>query len=753
MTDLSDPRCSTLFLAFVTAGGLCAVLPLAAQQADPAAPVAVVTGRLNDAPRPHAEAVRATGTIQIDGRLNEATWAAAFVIDRFVQQRPNPGAPVSERTEVRLLYDDENLYVGAEFYDRNPSGIVRSPLQRDANTSQGDAFAISLDTFLDGRNAAVFYINAGGIIRDTQSADDGRARNLAWNSAGNVKTRVHELGWTVEFAIPWSSLRFEGSREEQIWGLNLFRRIRRKNEEATWSPMDRGWTVYNVSRSGTLGGLDGIRPSRNLSLKPYAVSSRSTGSLQPETASDVDGGVDIKYGITPGITLDLSLNTDFSQVEADRPQVNLTRFSLFFPERREFFLENASVFEFGDQSARGQRGGASSRDFTLFHSRRIGLSPARAPLPILGGGRISGTAGPISLGLLNMQTRRDSSVAAENFTVARVRGAFHPNLTAGAIVVNRTTTTGAKADNRSYGIDTDFTALNDYLLVQSYLASTEGTDSDGTSADRAFAGRLSVSWRDPLLNVGAMYRRFDEDFDPGVGFVRRRGIRHFYTTVGLSPEVFWGVVEDLNPSIVTHHFTALGGGLETSEVGGGLRVGFRDGSNASFNFTDRFERVHEPFSAGGATVPAGEHKFREGSVSYGSSGGRALSGRMNVGGGGFYNGNRFTISGSVLGRLGGDRAVIDISAEHNRIDLPGQQAVDAAVYSASVKYFFSTSLLTTALMQYDEANQEVLTDLRLNWIHAPLSDVYLVLTERRDTEARQVLERLITLKVTRLFQF
>ena len=321
--------------------------------------------------------------------------------------------PVSERTEVRILYDDENLYVGAEFYDRNPSGIIRSPLQRDGPTPNGDAFAISLDTFLDGRNAAVFYINAGGIIRDTQSADDGRSRNLAWNSAGNVKTRVHELGWTVEFAIPWSSLRFEGSREEQIWGLNLFRRIRRKNEEATWSPMDRGWNVYNVSRSGTLGGLDGIRPGRNLSLKPYAVSSRSTGSLRPETASDVDGGVDIKYGITPGITLDLSLNTDFSQVEADRPQVNLTRFSLFFPERREFFLENASVFEFGDQSARGQRGGASSRDFTLFHSRRIGLSPARAPLPIFGGGRISGTAGPVSLGLLNMQTRRDSSVAAE----------------------------------------------------------------------------------------------------------------------------------------------------------------------------------------------------------------------------------------------------------------------------------------------------------------------------------------------------
>ena len=749
MIKLSLSRCAVLLLVFITAGALYTVTPIAGQQSDPAPSAAVLTGSLNDAPRPHAEAVRATGSIQIDGLLDEATWDEAFVIDRFVQLRPSPGAPVSERTEVRLLYDDENLYVGAELYDSNPSGIVRSGLQRDNTTGQGATFAISLDTFLDGRNGAVFFFNAGGVIRDVQTAEDGRVRNVAWNSAANVKTRVHDRGWTVELLIPWTSLRFDGSREEQVWGMHLFRRIRRKNEEAMWAPVDRGWNAYNVSRAGTLGGLDGIQPGRNLSVKPYVVSSRSTGFLRPETESDFDGGADIKYGITSGVTLDLTLNTDFSQVEADRPQVNLTRFSLFFPEQREFFLENQSLFQFGDRGSSG----ASERDFTLFHSRRIGLSPARAPLPILGGGRISGTAGPLRVGLLNMQSRSEGAVDAENFTVARVRGDLHPNLTVGAMVVNRTTTTGANADNRSYGIDADFTALNDYLLVQSYLAATEGTEADGTSVDRAYAGRLSVSWEDPLWDISAMYRKIDEDFSPGVGFVRRRGIWHAYTKVGISPQVFWGVVEELSPSFETHHFTALDGELETREMGGGLRVGLRDGSNASFNFTDRFERVHEPFSVGGATVPAGEHNFREGSVSYGSSGGRVFSLRMNVGGGGFYNGNRFTIGGSALARLGGDRAVIDISADNNRIDLPGQQAVNAAVYTASAKYFFSTSLLTTALMQYDEAGKELLTDLRLNWIHAPLSDVYLVLTERRDTEARQVLERLITLKVTRLFQF
>ena len=303
MTKLSLSKCALPFLAFATAGALYTVTPLTAQQGAPIPSEAVLTGSLNDAPRPHAEAVRATGSIQIDGSLDEATWDDAFVIDRFIQLRPFPGALVSEHTEVRILYDDENLYVGAELYDSNPSAIVRSPLQRDNTTAQGATFAISLDTFLDKRNGAVFFFNAGGVIRDVQTAEDGRVRNIAWNSAANVKTRVHDRGWTLELLIPWTSLRFDGSREEQIWGMHLFRRIRRKNEEAMWAPVDRGWTTYNVSRAGTLGGLDGIQPGRNLSVKPYVVSSRSTGFLQLDTESDFDGGADIKYGITSGVTL------------------------------------------------------------------------------------------------------------------------------------------------------------------------------------------------------------------------------------------------------------------------------------------------------------------------------------------------------------------------------------------------------------------------------------------------------------------
>jgi hypothetical protein len=733
---------------------------LAAQDAT-GQPALLVTGNLNDAPRPETFAVRATADIELDGRLDEPVWQTTPLIDRFVQQRPRDGAPASERTEVRILYDDQNLYVGANLFYADPSQIVRTGLLRDAGTGQGDVFAISLDTFLDGRTGAVFFVNPGGALRDAQTYDDGRIRNLPWNSAGQVKTVTHASGWSLELVVPWSSLRFEGSREQQIWGMNLFRRIRHNNEEVTWAPMERGWSVYNVSRSGHLTGIEGIQPGRNLSLKPYVVSSRSTGSLRTDAETDFDMGADLKYGITSGITLDLTANTDFSQVEVDRPQVNLTRFSLFFPEQREFFLENESLFQFGEQGGGAAGGGSgrtgvSNRDFTLFHSRRIGLTARGTPLPILGGARVTGTAGPISLGLLNMQTRAFDDVTPavnpENFSVARLRGAVTDRLTVGGIFVNRGTTSGPHADNQSYGVDFDYTAFNDYLLVGGYLAGTQGTKEDGTDLDRAFAGRLLVHFRSPFWEVGAMYRALDEDFTPGTGFVSRTGINHLHTTIGIRPVVNWGLVTDLNPFVETHHFELLDGGMETRELSAGLGLEFVDGSNGNLELADHFERVHESFTVSGAVVPAGDHRFRDGSVSYGTNQGRSLSARMNVGGGGYYNGDRFSLGGGVLGRLG-DQMILDLSAEHNRITLPGQGSVNAAAYSGRLEWYFSTALVATGLLQYDEAAHELVSNIRLRWEHAPLSDLFLVLSDRRDTQSDQVLERLVTLKVTRLLPF
>jgi hypothetical protein len=576
--------------------------------------------------------------------------------------------------------------------------------------------------------------------------------NAAWDAAFDLQTRVHDEGWTLELAIPWSQLRFDEGRDEQVWGMNLLRRIRRKNEDSTWAPIDRQWQIYVSSRGGTLTGLNGLQPGRNLSIKPFALAADPSGTLQADADTEFDAGLDLKYGITPGMTLDLTVNTDFSQVEVDQEQVNLTRFSLFFPEKREFFLENAGIFQFGDQGTYSTRTGATNRDFTLFHSRRIGLTPGGAPIPILGGGRVTGTAGPVTVGVLNMQTRRDGEFDPENFTVARVRTEPAAGLNLGGIFVNRSATGGALGDNRSYGVDANLQAFNGYLLVQSYLAGTEGTASDGSPIEREMAGRFSMGWRDPFWEIFGLYRIFDDDFDPGLGFVRRRGIQHGYGTVGVRPRVNWAGLLELNPYVENHYYTDLGGTLETRLSTAGLDLDFQDGGTASVSVTDRFERVEDPFSVRGAQVGVGDYDFVETAVRYQTSGARRISGRVNLGGGGYFGGDRRSVGGNVLGRLG-HQVLLGLSANHNRIELPGQGVTTADVYGANLDVFFSTRLLTSAFVQYNEASEELVTNLRFRWIHAPLSDLYIVLTERRDTAAGDVLDRFVTMKWTKLFAF
>lgn len=707
---------------------------------------------LDTAPRPTARASRALSPIVIDGVLDDSAWGSAPVIDDFWQQKPDAGRRSTERTEVRILFDDAFLYVGAELHDQPGYEAIVPTLQRDPNTRDGDAFGLALDPFLDGSSIFAFFINPGGALRDLQAADDGRINNSAWDAALEVRTRVHDEGWTVELAIPWSQLRFDASADAQVWGLNLLRRIRRKNEDAMWAPMDRRWQLYVTSRSGRLEGIEGVRPGRNLSIKPFALASQPSGSLLEGVGGEVDAGVDLKYGLTPGLTADLTFNTDFSQVEVDQEQVNLTRFSLFFPEKREFFLENAGVFQFGDQGNRQTRSGANDRDFTLFHSRRIGLTPGGAPLPILGGGRVTGTAGPLSLGVLNMQTRREGDFSPENFSVARVRGEPTPGLSVGGIFVNRAETGGGLASNRSYGADANLQAMNGYLLLQSYLAATEATDAGGVGMGRAWAGRFSAGWRDPFWEVFGLFRHFDPDFDPGVGFVRRRGMRHVYGTFGVRPRTDRLGLLSMNPYIEGHRFTDLDGGLQTRLATAGLGLEFADGGMGSVEATERFERVDVPFSVRGVDVAAAEYSFVEGSASYQSSGARPISVRVNVGGGRYFGGERRSIGGTVLGRLGA-RLLMNVSIDHNRIELPDQPATTADVYGSNLDIFLSTTLMASAFVQYNEAAGQMVTNLRFRWIHAPLSDVYLVLTERRDTGSRTVLDRFLTAKVTKLVTF
>ncbi|MDH3272609.1 MAG: DUF5916 domain-containing protein, partial [Gemmatimonadota bacterium] len=569
-----------------------------------------------------------------------------------------------------------------------------------------------------------------------------------------VETSRRDDGWSVELAIPFSTLRFDPSRPAQEWGINFIRRVRRKNEDSLWAPVARRTRVHRMAEAGTLIGLPQLEGGRNLSVKPYLLGADVGGTLpaSADRGQSYDGGIDVKWGVTPRMTADLTWRTDFSQVEADQEQVNLTRFSLFFPEKREFFIENSGTYQFGDLSERNYRLGASPRDFTLFHSRRIGLDGGR-PVPIVGGGRLTGRAAGFEVGLINMQTERTETLDAENFTVARARRSLFGVLDVGGIFVNRQSTSGPAQYNRSWGVDANARVLNN-LVLHSYWAQTH--DPGGTGDNRAL--RISAAWRDAFWDVSALVRSFGDGFNPEVGFVRRGGVRHYYGTVGAHPRSGIRGINEVNPYAEVEYFTDLRGEIETRNLTGAVEVAFLDGGSLNVRGTDRYEWLVDGFELSGGSVPAGSYGFREGAVTYSSNAARALSGVIRASGGGYFQGDRRSIGGSLLWRPLA-RFGMELGADHNVIDLTGE-AFTADVFSGRMDFSWSTRLLVGAWVQYNDASEEVVTNVRLNYIHAPLSDVFLVYSERRSTDGspivgagRSVLDRRITLKVTKLFAF
>jgi hypothetical protein len=700
-------------------------------------------------PRPVAVATYTGDPITIDGRLDEPAWSSAAPITDFIQGVPFTGMPASQRTVARVLYNPGHIYISAVCYDTGISGMMIAGLEHDFNPGAGDIFGVTLDTYLDRRNSFLFLVNPGGALRDEHTMNDSRNVNVAWDAVATIKTSVTDSAWIVEMDIPVATLRFDPSRHEQRWGMNLLRRVRRANESSYWAPLDRRFVVHRMSRAGTLVGLKGLRAGRNLKLKPFTVGTRTEGTATPDTSALIhaDAGADLKYGLTSGLTLDLTYRTDFSQTEVDQEQVNLTRFSLFFPERRDFFVENAGSFAFGDVVERNYRMGSSPQEFTLFHSRRIGLRNNR-PVAILGGARVSGRVGRNDVGVLTMQTRGTPEGPAENFAVARLRRNLFGNSDVGVMLLNRDPIgAGSGGANRSYGVDANVRALRN-LVINSYLAASDGpgSTSDGTAA------RVSVAWRDPLWNTSAMVKQVEGTFDPGVGFVRRRDMRHYYGTVGLHPRPRDSWIQEVNPFVEVEYITNTRGRLETRLGTAGVGLSFTQGGGFDLEVRDQFEQIADSFRIfPGVVIPPGAYRFRDASVSYRSSEGRRLTGRLAVSGGSFWSGERRSVQLGASWRPRHD-LFFEISGSRTDVDLP-QGAFFADLASARVRFAGSTKLFGSAFVQYNAESDQLVSNLRLDWRHAPLSDVFLVLVDRRHVPTRTVLERSVALKVTRLFAF
>ena len=699
--------------------------------------------------RPVMHATRTARPIVVDGKLDEPEWKSAVVLTDFVQQLPATGYPATFRTEVRLLYDDDNLYIASVNYDPSPQKAITVGLERDFVSTNSDIFGVALDTFHDRRNSFLFIVNPKGAVRDEQTFNDSRNVVEAWDGIHTVRTSLQDSSWTVEMKIPLKTLRFAANRDPQSWGINFIRRVRRVNETSYWAPLERQYRLHRMSKAGTIDGLSGLKQGRNLQVKPYALASNSIGAQVPRSAlgSKADLGGDLKYGVTPSLTLDLTYNTDFSQVEVDQQIVNLTRFGVLFPERREFFIENSGSFTLGDVVERSYRMGAALSDFTLFNSRQIGLTADGLPLPIVGGGRLTGRVKGWELGLLDMQTQRARETPAENFAVGRVRRNLFGNSDVGLLFANRQSTDTTSSFNRSYGVDANI-RVRDNLIINTYLAAS---DADSATSDGS-AGRLSVAYRDRFWNTSAMHKRVSANFDPGIGFVRRRGFQQNFATVGVHARPRLRGIQEVNPYVEADYYADLDGTPQSHQITAGLDLFFQPDGELKVEVNDWFDRLDRPFTPfPGRSIPVGRYGYRDVKVTYTSTQRYPVYGTASAKVGDYYDGTAQSVSGGLTWRPRYDIS-FEGTYQHNDVTLAsGDFTADLA--GLRIKYARSTTLFGSTFVQYNTQTRSFVTNARLAWRYSPLSDVFLVYTERTNTELNLRNERSVAIKVTRMMAF
>ena len=722
----------------------------AAQEVRPAPQLSV--GRLAEGERP-----------VIDGRVEEPVWATAQPFSAFIQQEPDEGQPATERTEIRFLLDRQNLYIGVISFDSDPDGIVVSQSRRDGELAETDSIEILLDTFNDGQNAFVFGTNPFGIEYDGQVTAEGqggqRGRadlNLDWNADWTVRAQMTERGWEAEFSLPLKTLRYSPG-DERTWGVNVLRNIRRKNEQAFLSPVPRGYNLYRVSVAGKLGGLS-LPARRDLKLVPYVAGAVSDDKTLRTDTVDRHGdiGLDVKWGVRADLTLDGTVNTDFAQVEADEQQVNLTRFPLFFPEKRPFFLENAQLFQLGQSEA-----------VDLFFSRRIGLSEEGQPIDIVAGGRLSGKLGGYNVGLLNMLTdqavndRTGETVApANNFTVVRLqREAGRSNF--GAMFVNRQGVGDLAPDNdynRAYGLDLAWQATTNGRLF-AYLARTDSPQSKGGSD---YAGRLYYNYANQLWGGNVGYSQVGDSFNPEVGFLQRQAYRHVEGRyfVSYQPKR-WPWIRRIQPHLNYRAYADLQNRLESSWGHWHFfDIHHRSGARFGYLFETQQDRPRLPFVAyedvtgRQVVIPPGDYAWTgglfEGNTDLSAPVSVSLVQRTGTYYDGDYNGWDVTI-----GLRAGARLLSQVGWKRDDITLPVGSFTNDLV-PVRISYAFTSLANLQGLIQYNRKTSTVSSNVRLALLNRSGTGLFLVYNDRRDTSAftpDEVLGRSFVVKFTKLIDY
>ncbi len=681
-----------------------------------------------------AEATEAQEAPVIDGVVEESIWATAQRISDFVQAEPYEGEPATEKTEIRLLYDKTHLYLGVICYDTDPSGIIVTDSRRDSSLDDTDSFRVIFDTYLDRQNGFVFGTNPAGIEYDGQVTNEGEGGgpgaggggggsrrsqsgsgggfNLNWDASFVVRSHVGDFGWSAEFAIPLRTLRYE-SATPQVWGLNFQRNVRRKREEAYWSPVSRIYSLNRLSSAGELRGLE-LETPRNFKVTPYALGSSERDYVTADE-NDLDGelGVDAKFGVTPSMNLDLTYNTDFAQVEVDEQQVNLTRFNLFFPEKRPFFLENAGSFAMGQ-----------NQSVELFFSRRIGIGPSGEIVPILGGARMSGKAGQYNLGVLNMQTDEvGGATAANNYTVASLSRELPNRSSIGALFVNRLGTGDLAGDddwNRTYGFDGKL-GIGDPFTLSGFAARTDTPGLDG----REHALNVRGEYQKRQGRVWLGFTEVGDSFNPEVGFLTRDDYRNVETGFFLNVrnDISW--LRELRPHITYSGFWDFDGFKETERIHVDSHVDFENGAFFSPAFNRTVEGLSEPFEIyPGIVVAPGAYSNWEAAWRWNTNLARPLSYEGGIDYGGFLSGDRRGYENTVNFRYQ-SKVITSLTWRYNDIDLLEGSFV-TNLGQVKVSYNFTPLIYLQALVQYNDRIDAWSSNVRFSWLSTAGTGLFLV---------------------------
>lgn len=667
--------------------------------------------------RRRAQATRVEVAPVIDGRLDDPAWLLATPIGELHQIEPGQGVPTSEASDIRIVYDEHAIYFGLRLYDREPHRIVVKTMERDGLLSAEDYVMFVLDTHLDRRNAYFFQLGAAGSKGDALVSNNGADFNKPWDGIWEGKARIDGSGWTAEIAIPFQTLTFRAGID--TWGFNLERVMARQNEEGRWASPNREHSLFNLYEAGDLVGIEGLHAGLGLDVKPFFVGTWSNDAERDDASVRGQPGLDAFYRLTPYLTAALTLNTDFAETEVDARRVNLTRFPLFFPEQRDFFLQDAGVFRFADLGS----------ELLPFFSRRIGLASDGSEVGIEAGLKLTGRAGPYNLGLLDVLTDSTAELERQNLFVSRVERNVGDQSTFGGIVTSGDPSGGSEA--ATLGLDYNY-RTSDFLDGKNLRSSWWILGTTGEEEERRdLAYGASLRFPNDVWSWSLAAKEIGPDFDPALGFVPRRGIRDYRAELGYQPRVD-DFVRNLDFLVASNLVTDTQDEFETLDSRlrpFGLR--FQSGDRVYVELDHTREALVEPFEiAPGVVIPEEDYAFARYRLGAETAGKRELSGSAAYTGGDFFDGRRDEYWAGLTWSPGPHFSA-EAEYSHNEVELPqGDFSVDVASLRSVIT--FTPDIAWSTTLQWDDRSERLGLFSRLRWIFRPGNELFVVFNESLD---------------------